>query len=318
MTERTKIAFILGWGRSGSTVLGNVLGELPGFFCVGEIHWLWQRALVQRCACGRLVPECPVWSRVLASVGYPDRIDPAEVWGWQREELRVFHALRLLRMGPRDVSERPALGNYARVLGDVYRAVAETTGERVIVDTSKLPSAAALLELMPDLDVYYVHLVRDPRAVAYSWQKKEKKRSVDWDEDALRYGAAASTSRWSSYNLLADWIHRKAPGRFVTLRYEDFVAHPRAAVGVICRLMDEPSEPGPFVDDRTFVLGENHAVVGNQSRFKHGEVRLSMDDAWVAGSRGGSVALSTALSLPLLHRYRYPVLPGRSRVMSGG
>ena len=38
------ILCITGWCRNGSTILGNVLNEVPGFFHVGEIHCLWKNS----------------------------------------------------------------------------------------------------------------------------------------------------------------------------------------------------------------------------------------------------------------------------------
>src|SRR5918996_2767955 len=57
-----KTLYILGMTRSGSTILENVLGNVPGFFAAGEIHWLW-RSLVAGvpCGCRRPIDDCPVW-----------------------------------------------------------------------------------------------------------------------------------------------------------------------------------------------------------------------------------------------------------------
>ena len=41
-----RILYITGWLRSGSTVLGNVLGELPGVLHVGELHYLWRNGIL--------------------------------------------------------------------------------------------------------------------------------------------------------------------------------------------------------------------------------------------------------------------------------
>ena len=35
------VLYVSGWCRSGSTVLGNVLAEVPGFFHAGELRYLW-------------------------------------------------------------------------------------------------------------------------------------------------------------------------------------------------------------------------------------------------------------------------------------
>src|SRR3954463_2630247 len=65
---------ITGWCRNGSTIMGNVLNEVPGFFHVGELHFLWKNAAGlganNLCGCGRRLTHCPIWSRILP-VGRP-------------------------------------------------------------------------------------------------------------------------------------------------------------------------------------------------------------------------------------------------------
>lgn len=38
-----KVLYVIGWGRSGSTILDNVLGQLDGCFSTGELHYFWER-----------------------------------------------------------------------------------------------------------------------------------------------------------------------------------------------------------------------------------------------------------------------------------
>ena len=40
-TSKVKVLYVMGHGGSGSTILGNVLGELNGFFHAGELDTLW-------------------------------------------------------------------------------------------------------------------------------------------------------------------------------------------------------------------------------------------------------------------------------------
>ena len=63
----TKVLFVAGTGRSGSTLLANVLGTVDGVFSGGEIRYLWERGLQDErlCGCGRAFLECPVWTAIL-------------------------------------------------------------------------------------------------------------------------------------------------------------------------------------------------------------------------------------------------------------
>src|SRR5207248_2851202 len=95
------VLYIAGAGRSATTLVGNILNQVEGCFCAGELRHLWREgaprsgAPAGACGCGRCLPDCPVWSRVLAT-----EIDPgvtvssvaASAIAWQRSYLRVRHA----------------------------------------------------------------------------------------------------------------------------------------------------------------------------------------------------------------------------------
>lgn len=94
-----KVLYIGGTGRSGSTILDQILGQLDGFFAVGELSQIWERGLVSRrkCGCGMPVPECPVWSPILArAFGGPWTIDPSRI-ATLKEPRRSLSSLVLRR-----------------------------------------------------------------------------------------------------------------------------------------------------------------------------------------------------------------------------
>src|SRR5258708_17960954 len=137
-----KVLFLAGKGRSGGTLLASLLGQLPGFFNIGELNRLWDWGLVSnfRCGCGLPVQECPMWHAILEAAdqdlegtGFPPiasaRISPA-----QHEAVRWPHLLRLLRARPSTRSRWEALDRYTTASAAVYRAIAHITGARVVVD----------------------------------------------------------------------------------------------------------------------------------------------------------------------------------------
>lgn len=62
-----KVLYMLGLGRSGTTVLDLLLGGIDRFFSVGELQSLWKESIGEGrlCGCGRPVAQCPVWTSVL-------------------------------------------------------------------------------------------------------------------------------------------------------------------------------------------------------------------------------------------------------------
>ena len=65
--ETIKVLYIGGYGRSGSTLLDRLLGQMQGFHSVGEMWNIWQKCFIenQLCGCGKPFQECDFWSAVV-------------------------------------------------------------------------------------------------------------------------------------------------------------------------------------------------------------------------------------------------------------
>lgn len=306
-----KVLYILGWKRSGSTILGNLIGELDDFFHAGELRTLWGQGLLggRLCGCGRAVTDCDFWAGVVASVMRTSGHAGAErILAWQRETVRMRRFRRLLR---HDSSLREgSLGSYAAVMADLYRAVAVAAGARVVVDSSKQPADAALASRLPGIDTFYLHLVRDPRAVAYSWQRWKPSPGEGKREEMMRVASARSTANWMAVNCAAEVIRRRAGrDRMLLVRYEDFVSFPQATLEAAARMVGEEFRPLPESRPGSFRLRPNHTAGGNPARFVDGVVRLRVDDEWIVQQSPRDRRTSTLVALPLLPRYGYPIAP---------
>jgi hypothetical protein len=311
-----RVLYVIGYGRSGSTILGNILGELEGVVHVGELRSLWGLGLLGRrvCGCGEPIRSCPFWASVVeAGPGSADHgFDPAEARRLQTEVVRLRTTRSMLRLrGDLDAAP-PPLREYARLADRLYAGVAAVTGAGVVVDTSKHVPDAALLTLLPGVEPYFVHLVRDPRAVAHSWQRVMRSPGEGRLEQMPTHGPMTSGRSWLATNLGAEAIRRAAgPERSMVLRYEDFAAEPRSACERVLSLVDLPPDDLPFVDDRTVRLGGNHTAGGNPARLREGPIPIRVDDEWRTAQRRPARWVATALALPALRRYGYHVAVGR-------
>jgi hypothetical protein len=72
---------IVGYGRSGSTLLASLLGLVPGFVPVGELAAVWHAAQIDELrSCGSPFSHCPFWISVgETAFGGWDRIDVTEL-----------------------------------------------------------------------------------------------------------------------------------------------------------------------------------------------------------------------------------------------
>jgi hypothetical protein len=295
-TARLSVMFIAGPGRTGSTILGNVLNEVEGCFHVGELRDLWRilaLGLPNPCGCGLPLTECPIWSRVLGRVvpeGRPLEEYATEVWGLQRSSVRTAHLQSLLKDRLSDGAR-----TYSEVMGRVYEAVAEVTGSDIIVDSSKAPAEAAAMLHAPGVVGYVVTLIRDPRAVAHAWSRT--------NAHLIRQPLLKSSTNWVLQCVGAEWVASKAPAS-IRIRNEDLIADPEATVGQLLAGVAASDRVNP-VSGRSVTLHGNHTVAGNPGRERTGEVALEPDQRWVRGMSRPRQLLVGACTLPLRVRYRY-------------
>jgi sulfotransferase family protein len=194
---KVKVLYIVGHERSGSTLLHNVLGQLDGFFAAGELRRIWDRGLMENrlCRCGVPVKECEVWGRILdEAFGSAKLIDAHEVTRLRNRIRNRHFPLALLPGNERVLRSR--LGSLPQYLGTLYRTIRFTTNSRVIVDSSKSPTYGYVLGTLPEIELYVVHLVRDPRSVQYSLLKRKVQGRRYLEHNSVK-GALA----WDVLNL---------------------------------------------------------------------------------------------------------------------
>ncbi len=311
--DRIKVLYIAGLGRSGTTLLGNILGQVDGFVSVGEIRLIWDHGLVMNkiCGCGALFEECEMWQPVFSEAfGGMSKVDARKMIHLRETWARTKHIpLMLTSPGRRLIGQR--LPEYLDALEKLYRAIQTVTGSRVIVDTSKFPSYGFVLGMAPSVDLRVVHLVRDPRAVAYSWMRKKLQPDPETPEYTPQESPTGTSLRWAARNLGTEALWRRSKERYLMLRYEDFVAEPRRVIERALEVVDEGTAPLPHVGEHEVKLGANHNIWGNPNRFQTGLVRLRPDDEWVSRMRPEDRRLITALTFPLFTRYGYPLIAGK-------
>lgn len=302
------VLFVVGPGRSGSTLLANVLGEMPDVVAAGEVRWLFRRGVLdgRLCGCRRTAEDCEVWRPVVDALG---ALAPAErVLAWQHEVAALRHRYRLLKGRTRGWE---ALRRYVAVMRAVYEELGRATGARWVVDASKRPQDLAVaLEALGDDHVAVVHLVRDPRSVAESWTRPKPQPDRPDGGRMGRNPPVKSALRWMEINLGAEVLHGAHRDlRWSEIRYEDLTADPKATFGRIVDLMGEDPAELPFVGERTVALRTNHTVAGNPDRFTTGEVRIRPSSGPGDRAPAWHRALVSVLTAPVAPRYDYPVVP---------
>lgn len=309
---RIKVLSVVGAGRSGTTVLASILGEVHGFESVGELRYLWERGVLAErpCGCGHPPGECTVWAPVIAKTvaaldGDDARRTIEDIVDAQHELARARNLPRVLRSTDGSDNDWEALQLVQRATAAACAAFAEVTGSWVLVDTSKRPVDAAVLAGIESLDHYVLHIVRDPRAVVHSWRRVKTFTTAGKTRTMGQLTPMSTVRRWITNSLEAELLRRRIPpSRWLHIRYEDFAVEPRECVDNIVSFLQEGGQT-PFVDDHAVVLNPNHIVSGNPNRFTTGTVAISSDDEWQRKMPRGSQRMIGLYTFPLMLRYGY-------------
>lgn len=303
-----RLVFIGGLGRSGTTLLERLLGQLPGVVPLGEITHLWERDLVgdEMCACGSSFSYCEFWQRIgkEAFDGW-DNVDVERLRALKSSVDRTRH-IPLLAGKRLNDDHFQLVKEYGSYFEKVYRAAATDTGARVVVDSSKHASLAYCLRWSPDIDLRVLHVVRDSRGVAYSWTKRVRRPESPTGETMTTYSPAKAAMLWNAQNAAFSLLNRHGtPVRRV--RYERIIERPRHVMSSLARFcgLDITDEDLAYIGDGWADLGPSHSAAGNPMRFTVGRIPLRSDQIWATGLAPGTKRVVSTLTRPLLGRYGY-------------
>lgn len=297
------VVYIGGTGRSGSTLMARLLSTVPGVVAVGELRYVLARGWRSDhlCGCGQPFRSCPFWGEVLQRV-LPDADDASvariESMAHGVDRNRYIPALVWPRLRTRGFRRRHA--DYADYLTRLYRAIAEVSGAAVIIDSSKDPSYAFVLQSTAGVDLGILHLLRDSRAVAFSWTRPKLRPEVHSHVTHMKTRTPLRSGvLWTSYHLLFEWLERHAT-RYRRVRYEDFVAEPERSLAELTKWVQSAES----AEERTHAAVV-HDISGNPLRFATEPLVVNEDNEWRTGLSAKNHRIVSLLTGPLLRRYGY-------------
>ena len=279
----------------------------PGWVNVGELVDLARSVARadERCGCGEPFSRCPVWTRV-GEVAFG---------GWAAAVLDRLPAAARRRppaAPPRSAgpTRSPSAGSAscASAYTAVYRAVAEVTGSAVVVDASKGPALGAALAGAPGVDLRMLNVVRDPRAVAWSWRRTSSDPTPS--RAATRCGGSRSAGRQRS-GAPSSWRWRPSPGWRGAGRPGPLRGRRRRPVATLVdrdgTALGLPLDPADLPAAGGDGPAPSHGLSGNPGRFRSGRGAAAArrpvdprDAGGVPGRRHGADAAAAAT-------YGYPV-----------
>jgi hypothetical protein len=207
--------FVVGFQRSGTTLLQSMLGAHPAIAAPPETYFVFRIAAL-RDYYGDLSDDDNL-RRVLHDTIHPPLPLLA---GLGLDEDRVFEVARTRSRA------------YATVLDVVMSEIARQWGKRRWSDKSPGQPAHAVLALFPHAQV--VHIVRDPRDVIAS------SLETPWTSGSARQIAR----QWRRFTLACLRTGLESgPRRYLMVRYEDLTREPEVVLRGVCHFIGEEFHP---------------------------------------------------------------------------
>jgi hypothetical protein len=303
------VVYVGGVSRSGSTVLGVMLGQVPGFVWPGEVRWIWRKwgAEDQLCGCGEPFRACPFWNMVAAEgFGAWDGVDAAETVRLEGEVVR-FRTVPLLRAPRVAPAFQAKVARYAERVQRLYEAVSRVANGATIVDTTKDPPYAFLLARVPGVDLRVVHLARDPRGVAFSAAKRVVKPDVVGGQELMpQQQAVAAALDYDVYNTLFTALGALGVPRLF-VRYESLVDEPQRQLARALEFAGSSVDVASldWLQPGSFRIDAHHSASGNPLRFQRGAAKLRRDEEWRERMSGRDRVAVAALTWPFMLGYGY-------------
>jgi hypothetical protein len=299
---KIKVLYIAGWGRSGSTLLARILGQLEGYVHTGELRTIWTDGFKPKAICGCSLPvsHCELWQAVFdRGWGGMATLNPQAMAQLRLQTEPRSQDILFSRLLPGRQSQLQAkLESYIEVLSRLYSAIAEITQAEIIVDDSLHPGYGYTLTLVPNLQVYILHLVRDARGCAYSWQNRRKKGLGS-------YSLSQSALGWSLRNWVTEMLGHDRAIPYLRVRYEDFIDQPQETLFKILDFAQTTAQPLPLTANAQVRLTATHSIFGNDNRTQTGLIQLHLDEVWKREMALTDQLKVNALTWPLLLKYGY-------------
>lgn len=302
-----QVLYIAGAGRSGSTLLEMILGNEPHCFSVGEVRFFWEywQEEGRRCGCGELLRACDFWTAVVKRL-QAQNVDLATLsqMAQMYDRTRYFPWYILpVRHGR---SQPPPLFLEGTRL--LYEAVWQESGQKIIIDSSKVPSHLFILSQLAQIDVYALHLVRDGRAVAYSWNKRQKQELGVTRQNGYmaRHSSLRALVTWLVENIFTNSNHNKVKA-YTIMRYEDLAQDFATVLPEAWQQLGISDWEVDVTREDTITVQPTHSVGGNPLRFKERTLRISLDEAWRREMSTRQQLILGLIAWPVMRQFGYAI-----------
>jgi hypothetical protein len=270
--KNNKILFINCHLRSGSTLLGLLLGTQPDITYLGEVRnvskYLYNETA---CSCGSILSECRFWSKIVKELDGNTRLHRNSTVNYAFQLIialfpNILASKVLAMFKPVSKTARKLLKIFQNI-SKIYEQSFLTSKTPVICDSSHRNLQAKIMWTRYHDSFKIIHLIRDGRGVTNSIIKRTG--------CSMKNAAKA----WKRNHILTminqTWIPKK---NIIQVKYEDICSNPALTVEKICNFV------GITYGNSELNIQKNlfHFIGGSSTirLNKERQLKIDLDEKW--------------------------------------
>lgn len=274
-----RIIYLLGAGRSGTTLMATVIGAHKDVLTIGEMHQFLDHIVEGRfCSCGEHIEQCVFWKDILTKV---DVNSGAQSFSNNVERHRNI---------PRLLITGKTKKEYLRIHDTIFSIISETSKQSILLDSSKYIARYLLLRKSNKFNVKGIYVIRDVRGVIHSFKKK-----VQTSRSPL--STVVYYCLINLFGQLVCWTDKNV----LKVRYEDFVENPSHELSRIYKHIAVEAN----VEDQLNRSYEIPHIMGGNRLKSQQKITIKKDEAWKVKSSKFDRYFYYILTLPLMLINKY-------------
>ena len=266
--KKYDIIYIMGGGRSGSTLFSLLLGMHSNIISVGEIKsWGKYKGCPRDINIDKRSKK--LWEMVKKE--YEIQIDEKIAFKKIEKIVQKYESkkefLRKIFKGKKTTE----YDYYMEHLINLYCSIHNATSKKIIVDSSKNLSRALHLLKCNELNVKIIHLIRDPRGVVWSFMKKNVEQKAKRPLKAI----------WDyiCINLICYILRLIYKEKIIKIVYEDLVYAQTKTLYKLSKFIKINFCELDDIIKKNDDISVKYLIDGNRIR-KNRTIKIKIDDEW--------------------------------------
>jgi hypothetical protein len=292
--KQINLIYLLGAGRSGTTVIATILGNHDQITTLGEMHQFYEHIIDNKvCSCGKQLEECTFWASILKQ--FPDEIfkNLDEIQNLSTK-LESHSSVLLYLFG---LSNTTKLNSYNLYQEKIFTEIQNKVKTTYLLDSAKYIGRNLSLRKNKSINLKTIYVVRDVRGVINSFSK-----NVQSSRNPL-----STIMYYLIINFASEIVYRfTSKKRMIKVNYENFINPSTFEIDRIAKFLNlELNElKNKIKSSEDFEIG--HIIGGNRLKSnKH--VKIKADNEWKTKQSRALKSIYYLLCFPfmLLNKYKF-------------